>query len=824
MARKKKNVDVELGFDDSLYGAVSHWQRNVSFAFLLFSIFWFFSIFGMSGELGDKLHTASTGMFGAFAYTFPFVTTWLTYVLFREKLFKIFTKNFFLSAATLGLIYTLLSFIKIDSNSLMGGLGGRISTSLSHNIGTIPSVLLFTFGLVALLTYSLNLTHLLDGIFSENQDDESEEENNSPKLKQISAGNSNQDEDTNSDEKKVGIFSFFTNIFSRKNNNPNSDTEDLDGEVTDEDDASHDNQKDVREELFDSIYEQINKETKNKNSTKNLVAKSVSEEDELSSSEVDEVSKELTTSRKSTGTNYNVTSYERPPLNLYEEDNGKPSAGDNKENARLIKRTMQNFGITVEMEEVSVGPTVTRYCLKPAQGVKLSKIATLDKNLAMELSTTSVRIEAPIPGRSVVGIEIPNRTKTTLGIGTLFDHPHFQEDKTPLLMAIGKDISGNPIFANLAKIPHLLIAGTTGSGKSVMIHTLIQSLIYRNSPSDLKFIMIDPKKVELAFYNKLPHLYTPVIKDPKKAVQTLNWLVQEMERRYEVLEEHGKQNIIGYHTLINEKYKKAESSRRPVMEDLPEKMPYIVVVIDELADFMMAYPKEMESGIVRLAQKSRAVGIHLILSTQKPLANIISSVIKANVPGRIALKVTNRMDSMVIIDQIGAEKLLGNGDLLFMNSDGSDIKRIQSPFVSDKEVVRVVDYLKGKYDEFVAEELVLPQANGGNVAGSYDSGDMSDKDDRYEEAKEIVLMTKNTSITHLQRKMGIGYSRAAKLIDMLESAGIVGKQNGSKPREILVENNQKSGPSSSELEDEADEILQKSGSTDDIDLDEERIF
>jgi S-DNA-T family DNA segregation ATPase FtsK/SpoIIIE len=648
--------------------------------------------------------------------------------------------------------------------SLGGLLGGKIATTINNLIGYYPTLLLLSLaGLTSLLALFDKKLHM-------------------PSF----------------DLSNLSLNNFKFSLPTLPNLSLGSGTPEEDDSILDEE------EQDVREEMFSNMKNvTLSEDEKEKLAPKKRMLKVGS---------VESVEEERAKPQAKVRPMQTDLKYERPPLNLYEEDSGKPSAGDNKENARLIKRTMQNFGISVEMDEVSVGPTVTRYCLKPAQGVKLNRIAALDKNLAMELSTTTVRIEAPVPGKSVVGVEIPNKTKAMIGLGTMFADAKFQEDKRPLLMAIGKDIAGDPTYADLAKMPHLLVAGMTGAGKSVMVHTLIHSLIYRNSPEELKFIMIDPKKVELAFYQKLPHLYTPVIKEPKKAVQTLNWLVQEMERRYEVLEECGKQNIGGYHTLVHDKYLQAERSKRPVMEELPEKMPYIIVVIDELADFMMAYPKEMESGIVRLAQKSRAVGIHLILSTQKPLASIVSSVIKANVPGRIALKVSSRVDSMVIIDQIGAEKLLGYGDLLLVSSDGGDAKRIQSPYISEKEINRVMDFLKNKYLDYVPEDLVLPGANGVAVSGAFNSngygGDES-QDERFEEAKEIVLVSKNASTTFLQRKMGVGYARAAKLIDALEGAGIIGPANGSKPREILAspQAGTKLAQTSEELEEAADELL-----------------
>ncbi len=485
------------------------------------------------------------------------------------------------------------------------------------------------------------------------------------------------------------------------------------------------------------------------------------------------------------------------PITLFEKDRGKPSVGDIKANAAIIKRTLQNFGINVEMDEISVGPSVTRYSLKPAQGVKLSRIVSLQNELALDLAVESIRVEAPIPGKSLVGIEIPNETKSTLGLGSLFSEEDFAGSHLPLLLALGRGISGKPTYANLAKMPHLLIAGTTGSGKSVMVHSIINSLLFRNSPYDLKFILVDPKKVELTFYNKIPHLYTPVITNAKKTIQTLNWAVREMERRYDVLEESGEKDVNAYHHKIYAPaYERAKKLKDADIE-LPERMPYIVIIIDELADIMMTYPKELEGAIVRLAQKSRAVGIHLILSTQRPEVKVITGLIKANIPSRVALKVASQIDSRTIIDMAGAEKLLGQGDMLFISSENPRQERIQGPFVSTEEIKKVVKFLTGHYDDMAPDEIIFPNADSGNGNGgggrnslfSDDLGGEADAEDElYGEAKEIVESSGKASTSYLQRRLKIGYSRAARLIDMLEERGIVGAGSGAKPREILTRN------------------------------------
>lgn len=477
--------------------------------------------------------------------------------------------------------------------------------------------------------------------------------------------------------------------------------------------------------------------------------------------------------------------YKIPPLSLLQKDSGRVSVGDTKANSILIKRTLKNFNIPVEMDEITVGPTVTRYALKPAQGVRLSRITALQNEIALALAASSVRIEAPIPGKSLVGIEIPNQSKSTIGLGSLVTEPGFAASAKPLTVALGRDISGKSTFTDIAKMPHLLIAGTTGSGKSVTVHALITSLLYRNGPQDLRFIMVDPKRVELTLYNSIPHLLTPVITEPKKAILALKWAVKEMERRYDVLQQEAVRDIGSYHKKradILEEF--GEGSEE--MEEM-EAMPYIVVIIDELADIMSTYPRELESGIVRLAQMSRAVGIHLILSTQRPDSNVITGLIKANIPARIALKVSSQVNSRIIIDDTGAEKLLGAGDMLYSSGEKAP-ERIQCPYVSEKEVKEVVKFISSNSDD-LPDEINFSNDQlsgiGSNAIFGQSLEDQNDDDDLYEEAREIVIQSQKASTSFLQRKLKIGYSRAARLVDILEERGVIGPQNGSKARDVL---------------------------------------
>lgn len=475
--------------------------------------------------------------------------------------------------------------------------------------------------------------------------------------------------------------------------------------------------------------------------------------------------------------------YAPPPLSLLSKNKGKPEVGDVKVNANIIKRTLQNFGIEVEMDEVSIGPTVTRYAMKPAEGVRLAKIVTLQSNLELALAASPVRIEAPIPGKSLVGIEVPNTSRTTLGLAPMVSEPDFTQSDKPLLMALGRGISGQPVYADMARMPHMLIAGATGAGKSVTIHDLIISLLYRCGPEQMRFVMVDPKRVELTLYNSIPHLLTPVITDPKKAILALKWLAKEMDRRYNVLEAEKVRDISSYHENI---LKPALEHGVEEGEDTPEPMPYIVVIIDELADIMQSYPRELEAGIVRLAQMSRAVGIHLILSTQRPSVKVITGLIKANVPARLALQVASQIDSRTILDMGGAEKLLGAGDMLFLSGEMSKPRRVQAPYIPESEVKAVVQWIAKNYEHQLPDEIDFSESQASDVifSGNIDSSD-DDDDELYNDARAAVIEAKKASTSYLQRKLKVGYSRAARLMDMLEERGVIGPQDGSKPREIL---------------------------------------
>lgn len=468
-----------------------------------------------------------------------------------------------------------------------------------------------------------------------------------------------------------------------------------------------------------------------------------------------------------------------PPLDLLKGDSDIPKAGDVASSAAVIKRTLSNFGIDVEMGEINVGPTVTQYTLRPAVGVKLSKITSLNSDLSLSLASHPIRIEAPIPGKSLVGIEVPNRKAALVGLKNLLETEEYKDSPYYLPLALGRDVAGYPALAPLEKMPHLLLAGATGSGKSIAINSIILSLLYKHSPDLLKFIMIDPKRVELSLYNGIPHLITPVIVDNKKAINVLRWLVKEMERRYEVISKVHSRDIFSYNT---KQFSKKDSL-----------MPLIVLIIDELADLMAVYGRDLEGSVVRLAQMSRAVGIHLIVSTQRPSVEVITGLIKANITSRVAFQVASQIDSRTILDMAGAEKLLGSGDMLYLAGDTGKPRRLQGPFVSEKEVKGVVRFLKDQ--EYEAEEEEAGAILEESLAQSIENGPIIDTssydfletdEPLFGEAKEVVVHAKKASASLLQRRLRIGYARAARLLDMLEEKGVVGQADGAKPREVLI--------------------------------------
>jgi S-DNA-T family DNA segregation ATPase FtsK/SpoIIIE len=458
------------------------------------------------------------------------------------------------------------------------------------------------------------------------------------------------------------------------------------------------------------------------------------------------------------------------PMDLLENQHGKPAGGDTTARMFAIQKTLDNFGIPVEMGDISVGPTVTQYTLKPADGVKVSRIISLSNDLALSLAAHPIRIEAPIPGKSLIGIEVPNQAIAVVTLREVIESRAFRDRRDGLTFCLGKDVAGMPWVANLARMPHMLVAGATGSGKTVCLNAIIVSLLYANSPDDLKLILVDPKRVELPIYNGIPHLLTPAITEVPKTINAFKWAIGEMDRRFELLSRYQKRDIASFNESANP----------------DEKLPNIVIVVDELADLMVAAAAEIEAGIIRLAQMARAVGIHLIVATQRPSVDVITGLIKANIPARIAFSVASSTDSRTILDTTGAEKLVGRGDMLFQTAELSKPKRIQCCYVGDREIRRVVDHLKGQLEEPIEYNEAVTSKKGVGVGyGNGDAGD-GDDDDLYDEAKATVVKAGKASASYLQRRLKVGYARAARLLDLLEERGIIGPGEGAKPREILV--------------------------------------
>ena len=742
MSRKEiaeNKREQKLGF----WGGLRDETRNSIIGILLFliSVILIVAAFGNSGYLGGMIYNAVHFLFGLGYYVLPAL-----FVLLGVNFFRAGGHNFTTPALVAGPFFLLSSLgllSLLDSASLSAGLGGFVGYYIMSPMvwlfqGTLTAIIFSAIFVVAILILFDTPLHL--GF----------------------------------------MFSFLKYLKPQR----------IEGEEFEEED-------DGEPALIEATTEPI---------TKEVLPEAVPKEEVAEEKTLFEKVLPLSTKKEPTDTTpfrFNSTlhtEYIPPPLSLLASDKGKPGYGDIKAYSNIIKRTFQNFGIMVEMDEVSVGPSITRYALKPAEGVRLSKITTLQHDLELALAAAPIRIEAPIPGKSLVGIEIPNTVKSTVGLGTLLGEEVWRTNHNPLFVPLGKGISGMAQFMNLAKMPHVLVAGATGAGKSVTMHTIITSLLYRNSPEQLRFIMVDPKRVELTMYNGIPHLLTPVVTEAKKAILTLKWATKEMDRRYDILQEEKCRDIGSYHKNVLqpalEKYEKQKAAGKfgdGEEPELPELMPYIVVIIDELADLMSAYPRELESAIVRLAQMSRAVGIHLMIATQRPSVNVITGLIKANVPARIALQVASQIDSRTILDMSGAENLLGAGDMLFLSAELPKPIRLQSAFISENEVKSVVKFLKDHYDGTLGDEINVTTNTdnknmffGGIPDEALTMGDDGEDDEKYEEAKDAILETGKASTSFLQRRLGLGYARAARMMDLLERRGVIGPGDGAKPRDILI--------------------------------------
>ncbi|MFZ5364712.1 MAG: DNA translocase FtsK 4TM domain-containing protein [Patescibacteria group bacterium] len=708
MPRRKKRKTKEI--EEPIKKEISPEAKKAIFAVVMFAfgLLSLLSILGMAGTIGDYVNSSLGVFLGWLKFLFPILIIFYGYLLLRGEKYQISAANyiglFILLLAVTAMLHMGYQIDELAEISALGSGGGFLGIVLSYPLLYLMGKIASIIILIAMIFVGLIL--ILN-----------------TSIENIIFNNPS--------------FEFlrrpFGAIFRRGDNE--------DAEPAD----------DYRPEYKDDEPD----EEKEDQSAEPLEA---AEPDEPKADSSDE-----TTASKFPAKHIKIDL----PLSLLNKKTGKPTSGDIKLGMEKIQKTLENFGIDVQMEGVSIGPTVTQFTFKPAEGVKLSRITSLSNDLALALAAHPIRIEAPIPGKSLVGIEVPNKQTAMVGLRELLEAKEFKTRKSNLTVCLGKDVSGKAWTYPLEKMPHLLVAGATGSGKSVCLNTIIVSLLYQNNTDSLRFIMVDPKRVEFPVYNGIPHLLAPVITDVTKTVNSLRWAITEMDRRYDLLSKEGNRNIESY------------NSSHP-----DEKLPYLVVIIDELADLMLTAAAEVESAIIRLTQMARAIGIHLIVATQRPSVDVITGLIKANIPARIAFSVASQTDSRTILDTAGAEKLLGKGDMLFQTAELSKPRRIQGAFIGDDEIKRIVDFLKQAGGDPEYNEEVVEKSKGGS--SSFDYNDSEDGDELYDEAKEIVIRAKKASASLLQRRLRIGYARAARLVDLLEDNGVVGPADGARPREVLV--------------------------------------
>ncbi len=749
----------------------------ISIVLFIIGLFLLFSSFNLAGYLGNKTFNGISFVFGWISYLIFIPFIFVSYRFWTNKYKKLF--DLVNSVAVIVMVFSITSFTASIGIPFSGKIGELINFVLKTYLGNIlPSIISLSLFLITfILVY-----------------------NDRPKIKITKYGEENllnnalQKSKSKTKNIFLIIFSSIKNIFKKResNNSKNIIVEE------DEMDFDNDNIYNLHSELLNNFTKK--EETESKNNLEDETEYTNTNEKEtkikISKIPVKDISKNNINKKKDF-----EEKFVPPSLDLLNGDSGKSSAGDSKSKMNTIQKVLDQFNIPVEMGEVTVGPSVTQFTLKPAQDVRIKSILSLKDNLQMALAATNMHIEAPIPGKPFVGIEIPNEKTTKLGLRSLLELEDFK-NSSPLTLAIGKNIVGKPVFSDLSKMPHLLVAGATGVGKSVTLHNIILSLLYKNSPNDLKLIILDPKRVDFPVYNSLPHMYTPVVKDAKTAIKVLNWAAQEMDRRYDILGEYKVANLTDYNKKIIE-----PSKQKTKTENNAPRLPFIVIVFDEFNDFMLSYSKELTPIVTSLTQKARAAGIHLILTTQRPDVRVITGTIKANIPSRIALKTTTQIDSRTILDQAGAEDLLGNGDMLYMN--GSRIIRVQAPFVSTEEVEAVVHDIKEKYEDYFGDTIDMQKVKSSSISSSYKEMQNQDEeepedDEDYQSAKDYILATGRASKSALQTAFGWGYNRAARTIDKLERFNIIGPDvPGKRLREILVKDNRSDVE---KLEEELDDL------------------
>ncbi|XOU94111.1 MAG: DNA translocase FtsK 4TM domain-containing protein [Candidatus Kerfeldbacteria bacterium] len=720
----KKEAKKDIGNDDLEIGEDNYLKPETKNSIFVITVFLLivisiFSLFGWAGSLGKMINTSLSYLFGWGKYIFPVMLGLIAFVILNPRKYKLKLTNY------LGFGLMILSYsgfihlagVPIDQATSAiseGNGGGAAGLLLSYifikavGIWVAGIILVFLFVISILISFDITLRRVLE------------------------SGNIFR-----------GVTEKFRSFYYKIQNNMETTKNDAEDEDVDEED----DQEQVSEAEF-NVKELGEKSTSSSEEAPLIVSKPEKETDQLN----------IFKKSKNSINKVDI------PIDLLDSSSDKPTSGDIEANKDIIFNTLKSFGIDVEMGEIQIGPTVTQFTLKPLDGVKLSQIVTLNNDLSLALAAHPIRIEAPIPGKSLVGIEVPNKSIAVVKLKELLMSREFKKRKSNLTIALGKDVAGNSWLADLDSMPHLLVAGATGSGKSVCLNDILISLLYQNSPEQLKLILIDPKRVEMTAYNDIPHLITPVINQTDKTINALRWVVAEMDRRYELLSKTGHRNIQGFNNNSD------------------EMMPFLVLAIDELADLMSTASKEVEAAIIRLAQMARAVGIHLILATQRPSVDIITGLIKANITTRIAFSVASLVDSRTILDTSGAEKLLGKGDMLYISPSLSKPKRLQGALVNDQEIERVLSYWKSKgqpeYIENITERVVDK-----TLSGNFE--DLGD-DELVEQAKDVVLKAGKASASLLQRRLRVGYARAARLLDILEDQGVIGPGEGAKPREILI--------------------------------------
>ncbi|HBO16390.1 MAG: Cell division FtsK/SpoIIIE [Candidatus Moranbacteria bacterium GW2011_GWE2_35_2-] len=794
MGRRKKVLSEESEAqkeNERMHFNIHSDAKRSAAAVFLFSIavLFIFGFFDGAGVLGKYLNKIGGAIFGWGKWLFPLVLVIAGIVLLLRKKTSYYvtkiTGLFFAFLSVLGFFHIFFDADKFSKIAKAGEGGGYIGMAIAYILskftgqaaGIVILVAIFLIGII--IAFNFSLVALWQRLFSSLGKKEYD--------KSIIGSDDYLNEDIedieNANKKSAEIVTEEINDKSEIAKIPAE--EDLGNNIKKIEFVSGSDDE-LRVEI-EGEKEEKNKKIHNKDNFQPVLRKD--------------------TSRRGFASRAIGNNWDLPPLRLLENSSGKAQGGDTQKKSEVIKRTFSYFGIEVEEGGILVGPTVTQYSFRPAVGVKLSRITALGADLSLALAAHPIRIEAPIPGKSMIGIEVPNKTVASVRMRDALEDVLFRDSTSTMNLILGKNVGGKYISKDLRKMPHLLVAGATGTGKSVCINSILISLLYQNTPDDLKLVLVDPKRVELSLYNGIPHLLSDVIVENSKVINVLKWAIGEMEQRYRLLQDTGSRDLVSYHLKFSEGKKRKfidPETGVQIEEDL-KKLPYIVIVIDELADLMAAHGKEVEGAIIRLAQMARAIGIHLIVSTQRPSVEVLTGLIKANITTRIALQVATQIDSRTILDMAGAEKLLGRGDMLFLSSDSAKPLRVQGVLIDEEEVKRVVKFWKRQKDnisnienntddEVEDKNFEKDISSIGNLLHQEidfsSSGGFSQQqeDNFYEEAKRIVIESGRASASLLQRRLRVGYNRAARLVDMLEENGVIGPSNGSKPRELLTEN------------------------------------